>query len=46
LWRQFFDPIGMRISLNDKRVRWETYILPLVKSTEYNTLRRLAGTAP
>ena len=43
LWRQFFDPIGIRIGLNKKEVRWETYILPLVKTTEYNNLRRLAG---
>jgi hypothetical protein len=43
LWRQYFDPIGVRIGLSDKEVRWETYILPLIKSTEYNDLRRLAG---
>jgi hypothetical protein len=43
LWRQYFDPIGIRIGLNKKEVRWETYILPLVKNTEYNELRRMAG---
>ncbi len=43
LWRQFFDPIGMRLSLKGKEVRWETYILPLIQLTEYNRLRAIAG---
>jgi hypothetical protein len=43
LWRQFFDPIGMRISLKKKQVKTEIYILPLVRTTQYNELRRFAG---
>lgn len=43
LWRQFFDPIGMRLSVKNREVRWETYILPLIQNTEYNQLRRLVG---
>jgi hypothetical protein len=43
LWRRYFDPIGVRLAVDDKEVRVETYILPLIQSTEYNTLRRLAG---
>jgi len=43
LWRQFFDPIGMRLTLNKDEVRWETYILPLVRNSSYNELRRFTG---
>jgi hypothetical protein len=43
LWRQYFDPIGMRIALNEKRVQLDTYILPLVANSPYNRLRRLTG---
>ena len=47
LWRQFFDPVGMRFSMDDRLVRVETYILPLIQLQEYNFLRQLAadGTA-
>ncbi len=43
LWRQYFDPIGMRIALDDKRVKLDTYILPLVANSRYNELRRVTG---
>jgi hypothetical protein len=43
LWRRFFDPVGMRFALNDKRVQVETYILPLIQSNEYAFLRQFAG---
>jgi hypothetical protein len=43
LWRQFFDPIGMRISVKKEQVKTEIYILPLVRTTQYNELRRFAG---
>jgi hypothetical protein len=43
LWRQYFDPIGMRIELDDRRVKLDTYILPLVANSRYNELRRLTG---
>jgi hypothetical protein len=43
LWRQYFDPIGMRLSLTDARVRVETYILPLIQSSAYNRLRQEVG---
>lgn len=43
LWRQFFDPIGVRMSLKEGQVRVETYILPLVQNSQYNELRRLTG---
>jgi hypothetical protein len=43
LWRNYFDPIGMRLSLRGDQVRWETYILPLVRNSRYNELRQWAG---
>ncbi len=43
LWRQYFDPVGMRFALTDKQVRAETYILPLVATSEYNQLRQRTG---
>jgi hypothetical protein len=43
LWRQFFDPIGIRLSLKPNQVKTEIYILPLVRTTQYNELRRVAG---
>jgi hypothetical protein len=47
LWRQFFDPVGMRFALDKERVRIDTYILPLLQSGEYSFLREFArgGTA-
>jgi hypothetical protein len=43
LWRRYFDPIGMRIALDNKRVKLDTYILPLVANSQYNELRRVTG---
>ncbi len=44
LWRSYFDPIGIRLSLDAKRVRLETHVLPLAGSEPYRALRQLAGT--
>jgi hypothetical protein len=43
LWRQFFDPIGIRVKLADQQLRVETYILPLVASGNYSFLREFSG---
>jgi hypothetical protein len=43
LWREYADPIGMRFSLADARVRVDTYILPLVQNSAYNELREQVG---
>src|ERR1044072_1108339 len=32
LWRQFFDPVGVRFKLTPTEVKAEAYILPLVRS--------------
>jgi hypothetical protein len=43
LWRRYFDPVGMRFSLNDRQARAEVYILPLINSNEYAALRLWTG---
>ncbi|MBI1915202.1 MAG: hypothetical protein HYS12_10755 [Planctomycetes bacterium] len=43
LWRQYFDPIGVRFGITDSQVKIDTYILPLIQNSGYNTLRRVAG---
>ncbi|HMC90165.1 MAG TPA: hypothetical protein VKI17_11485, partial [Gemmataceae bacterium] len=43
LWRQYFDPVGMRFALDDKQVRMETYILPLIRDSRYASLRQHVG---
>jgi hypothetical protein len=43
LWRRYFDPVGMRLSLGERQLRLETYILPLVHSSAYHELRDRAG---
>jgi WD40 repeat protein len=42
-WRRYFDPVGMRLSLTDRQVRVETYILPLIQSSAYHELRAWVG---
>jgi hypothetical protein len=43
LWQQFFDPVGMRFSIDARQVKAETYILPLINVPAYRDLRSLAG---
>lgn len=43
LWRTYFDPIGLRLSLDAQRVRVETHILPLAGSVQYRALRNTTG---
>src|SRR5262249_10868426 len=43
LWRQYFDPIGIRFHLKDKQVKVDTYILPLIQNSQDNELRRISG---
>jgi hypothetical protein len=46
LWRQFFDPVGMRFAIGDKQVKLDTYILPLLNSSQYAWLRGSRGAGP
>lgn len=43
LWRMYFDPIGLRLAIDDKRVHVETHILPLAASEQYQKLRQATG---
>ncbi len=42
-WRQYFDPVGMRLGLKASEVKFEVYLLPLVKNSEYDSLREMVG---
>ena len=44
-WRQYFDPIGMRIKL-DKTISLETCILPLIDSSAYDQFEDTSGGKP
>lgn len=43
LWRQFFDPIGIRLALTDKQAKMEVYVLPLIAGQDYGSIRWLTG---
>lgn len=43
LWRQYFDPIGLRFALRGDQVKIDTYVLPLVRTTQYDEVRRATG---
>src|SRR5262249_38982450 len=45
LWRTYFDPIGLRLALDARRVRAEMHILPLAGSEQYRTLRQFTQMA-
>jgi hypothetical protein len=43
LWQRFYDPVGIRFSFNQRRIRAEVYVLPLVNIAEYDFLRAFTG---
>ncbi|MCS7304800.1 MAG: hypothetical protein NZ602_06810 [Thermoguttaceae bacterium] len=45
-WRQFFDPIVLRIKVDKTQYRLETLILPLIDNSIYTGLARLLGGEP
>ncbi len=45
-WRTFFDPIAIRVKVEPKQFRVETLVLPLIDSSIYQGLRRLANSQP
>ena len=45
-WQSFFDPIGIRISFEGKKLTMETHILPLINNSIYDALAsQLGGTS-
>ena len=45
-WRQFFDPIAVRIQIAPDKYRAETIILPLINNSAYTGLARGLGGEP
>ncbi len=41
-WKKYFDPIAMRLKIGEK-IALETVILPLIKNSSYQNLRKFAG---
>lgn len=44
-WREFFDPIGIRVHLKDG-IKIETVVLPLINNSLYNNLQNWIGGEP
>ncbi|MHC5056450.1 MAG: hypothetical protein ACYTKD_17270 [Planctomycetota bacterium] len=40
-WRQFIDPVGVRLRLKDNELRADTLILPLIENSIYRGLREI-----
>src|SRR5262249_21305068 len=45
-WPRYFDPIGVELSTEPGHIRLSTCILPLIESSAYRQLQRLARGAP
>ena len=43
LWRAYFDPIGLRLSIDEKQVRIQTHVLPLAGSGQYQSRQGIAS---
>jgi hypothetical protein len=44
-WRRYFDPIAIRLTIG-RTMRAETWIVPLIESSDYGRARDLAGGEP
>jgi len=42
-WRTYFDPIAVRVQLNEKRYRAQTIVLPLIDNSVYTSLSGAIG---
>jgi hypothetical protein len=45
-WRQFFDPIAIRLQITPERYRAETIVLPLIDNSIYTSLAQSLGGEP
>jgi hypothetical protein len=45
-WRTFFDPIAIRVKIDQKKFRAETIVLPLINNSIYNTMAATLGGKP
>jgi hypothetical protein len=44
-WRQFFDPIAVRFTVQEKRVAADVTVMPLIQQSDYNEFLELAAGA-
>jgi hypothetical protein len=42
-WRTFFDPIAIRVKIDEKKYRAETIVLPLINNSIYNVMATTLG---
>lgn len=42
-WRQFIDPIAVRLDLDDDRARFDVRVLPLIEGTNYRDVEQIVG---
>jgi hypothetical protein len=45
-WRTFFDPIAIRVKIDEKKYRAETIVLPLINNSIYNVMATTLGGKP
>jgi hypothetical protein len=45
-WRNYFDPIAIRVKIGEKKYRAETIVLPLINNNVYNALAGTLGGEP
>ncbi|MHC4390251.1 MAG: hypothetical protein ACYS22_02920, partial [Planctomycetota bacterium] len=45
-WSQFFDPVAVRLSVDEAQVRVETIVLPLIENSIYEGIERVVGRSP
>ncbi|MEX2137927.1 MAG: hypothetical protein WD894_01610 [Pirellulales bacterium] len=45
-WRTFFDPIAIRVKIEEKKYRAETIVLPLINNSIYNVMATTLGGEP
>ena len=45
-WRTFFDPIAIRVKIDEKKYRAETIVLPLINNSIYNVMATALGGDP
>jgi hypothetical protein len=45
-WRTYFDPIAIRVKIDEKKYRAETIVLPLINNSIYNSMAAALGGEP
>jgi len=45
-WKDYFDPIGIRVKFDGKKAKIQTHILPLINNSMYNQVKAFLGGEP